>query len=401
MYCTWKEAMLQEGVHLRPFPVRLEHLKRLTDDTGLLEHCLGKIPRRNEGYSTDDNARALWLCVEWMRYAEHEQATDVMLTLSTLVDTYLSYLLWVQGDDGQFHNNVFYNRAFEPETPSDDCQGRSLWATAYAAIHLRDQDRKMAAMELCYRGFRGVSRLQFPRGRAHALAAASLLLCASGREKEDENWFFDWVKAELPQVARALADSLIHQYRSHQQPGWRWFESSMTYGNGVFPWALFHAYRALGDSSALQVATESLQFLTEKMTAPQGHIRPIGNRGWCSPGTISQWDQQPLEVMKLAAACVEGYRVTSNPHYLQVLENCVTWFHGKNDLGIALADPRDGGCCDGLTEHGANRNQGAESTISYLLTEALYHNVGIKGDDDHDTDGFTNHKVAETRVSRV
>jgi hypothetical protein len=393
--------VLREGVHLRPFPVKLEHLRRLTDDTGLIEHCLGKIPRRNEGYSTDDNARALWLCVEWMRYAERTQAAEQLRTLSPLVDTYLAFLLWVQRDDGQFHNNVFYNRTFEPETPSDDCQGRSIWATAFAAIHLRDQDRKNAAQQMCYRGFRTVSRLQFPRGRAHALAAACLLLCAMESGQGEQNWFSDWVKAELPQVARNLADHLIQQYRRNQQPGWRWFEPMMTYGNGVFPWALFHAYSALKDASVLAVATESLEFLMEKMTAPQGHIRPIGNQGWCSPSSISQWDQQPLEVMKLAVACAQGYRVTSNPDYLKALENCVAWFHGKNDLGVAVADPSDGGCCDGLMENGPNRNQGAESTISYLLTEAVYHNLVAEGCDNDDTDGFSNSTVAETRVSRV
>jgi hypothetical protein len=358
---------------LRPFPVKLTHLRRLTDDTGIIEHCIGKIPRRKEGYSTDDNARALWACIEWSRYAQRIGNTEVGKQLADLADIYLAFLAWVQKDDGHFHNNVAYDRQWEPELPSDDCLGRVIWATATSAVWDLDRNRARVAQQLCQKGFRAVGRIQFPRGMAHVLSAASLLIREAKANPKLEQPFREWVQRELPSVAQRFGKHLLDQYRRHAKPGWRWYEDTMTYSNGVFPWALFHWHATFPSREAEQVAKESLDFLIEKMTGSKGAIRPIGNRGWCTPQGASQWDQQPLEVMKLAMACQQAYEVTREKRYLTVLEKCRAWFHGKNDLGVPMADESEGSCCDGLNEDGPNPNRGAESTLAYLITEAIFH----------------------------
>ncbi len=392
--------MRWKGAKCSLLPVKLDHLQRLTDDTGLLEHAFGKIPRRKEGYSTDDNARALWMCIEWIRYAERTNAAEAIPLLCSLADKYLEFLIWVQGEDGRFHNNVFYNRTFEPEVPSDDCQGRTLWALAVASLDHPDKRRIPTIRKVCQRGFSLTSALQFPRGMAHTLSAAATLLTRMD-EVQGDDVFVDWAKRELPQVVEHFAEHLCQLYATNQRPQWHWFEPTMTYANGVFPWALFGAYQVLEDENIRFIAETSLAFLIERMT-PGGVVRPIGNRGWAGPNHMSVWDQQPLEVMKLALASAKAFEVTGEVHYQAVLKQCVAWFYGENDAGQPLADAEDGGCCDGINEDGLNPNQGAESTLSYLLTEAIYHNAWVEGGHSHGNHiDDTQLDAAKTRVSRV
>lgn len=358
----------QEGSALRGFSVSFRHLSRLTDDTGVLEHALGRIPRRGEGYTTDDNARALWACVEAIDAFEGRVRPDDARPLQ-LADRYLAFLAWAQRPDGTFHNNFRYDRTPEPETPSDDCFARALWACAVAGVRLPDEDKAFAAADVVRRALPRVQELVHPRGWAYALAACCLLLedgwlrgaRSPWRNREDE----------LYELVKRLEERLISRFREYSGPGWAWFDPVMTYGNGVLPWALFAAYRVTGSRGALETARTSLDFLIMKMTAPQGWIRPVGNRGWCTRESRAMWDQQPLEAMKLALACSAAYDVLERAYYRQVAEKCLDWFYGDNELQTPLADPDEGSCCDGLTPDGPNRNQGAESTIAYLLTELI------------------------------
>lgn len=375
-----------------PLPVSFRHLQRMTDDTGLLEHSLGIIPRRNEGYTTDDNARALWACAEWLRHrseadgrgpeggrgsadryppaGNHTPAGGtgvgpVREELLRLADCYLSFLLWAQREDGNFHNNFAYDRSPEPEQPSDDCLGRTLWACAVAWTRLDDPERRLVAERIFFRAIPRSESMAFPRGWAYALAACCIL---------SEHF------PELRRYVDLFEARLLKLYRKNADARWRWFEPVMTYGNGVLPWSLFHAYSVTGCRETLETAKASLGFLIGKMTAPQGWIRPIGNRGWCGRDWRSDWDQQPLEVMKLALAAAQAYTVLKDPVYRETAEKCRAWFHGDNDCRAPLANPEEGSCCDGLTPTGPNRNRGAESTLSYLLTEAVCLNLQMEAD---------------------
>jgi hypothetical protein len=352
---------------LRPFPVSFRHLERMTDDTGLLEHCLGNIPRRQEGYTTDDNARALWACAEWLSHADEAENRNIKETLDRLIDRYLSFLLWVQREDGTFHNNIGYARIPEREEPSDDCLGRALWACAVASVKLPDPERRFVASELFTRGLPRAWELTYPRGWAFALAACSYLIMNGGDRS-------------LTDFIRRLEEKFIRLYRQSRSEDWHWFESVMAYGNGVLPWSLFLAYRVTKREETLAVAKESLDFLIDKMTGSTGVIRPIGNNGWCTRQRRSDWDQQPLDVMKLALASAEAYATLKCNRYRRTLDKCRAWFYGENDLGVPMANADEGSCYDGLTPNGVNLNQGAESTLSYLLTEAIYRHVEMEVD---------------------
>ena len=348
--------------------VSFRHLQRLTDDTGILEHSLGKIPRRREGYSTDDQARALWACLEWMNFVQEEERDE----LTGLADTYLSFLLWVQKDDGHFHNNIAYDRTRERETPSDDCLGRCLWAGALCLIRLEDEDRRLAAHDMFVKAMERIPDLRHPRGWSFALAALSLLIQRR-------------YPLQLEPLAEWTAARLMESYRAHGKPDWHWFEPVVTYSGAVIPWGLLCGYEAFRRQEWLAAARESLDFLIRLSTNGKGQIRPIGNRGWCSPGHRPQWDQQPVDVMKLALACAKAYEITGNALYADVVGKCRGWFYGENDAGALLADPEDGSCCDGLGEHGPNLNQGAESTIAYLLTEAIARQMSGGANDEADS----------------
>ncbi len=346
----------------------------MTDGTGLLEHCLGKIPRRKEGYTTDDNARALWACAEWLQLvgAASDQA-PLRDKLLQLIDRYLAFLLWVQRADGSFQNNIAFDRTPEPEQPSDDCLGRALWACAVASVRLQNTGRQQAAQHMFRKAVERTDSMKFPRGWAYALSAFSLVLQhAQDFPPTPANSFTQFVCSALPAYVDRLEEKLVSLYRQNADREWRWFEPAITYGNGVMPWALFMAYPVTQRRQTLDIARESLDFLIEKMTDPQGVIRPVGNQGWCTREHRSDWDQQPLDVMKLALAAGQAYIVLERPEYLEIVKRCRAWFYGANDLNIPLADAEDGSCCDGLRAEGVNDNQGAESTLSYLLTEAIY-----------------------------
>jgi hypothetical protein len=360
--------------HATAGAVRFRHLHRLTDDTGLLEHAIGRIPRRAEGYTTDDNARALWACVDWI---ELDAGLAEAERLPELAERYVGFLYWARKPDGQFHNNFDYERKPEAEHPSDDCLGRTIWALARTASVPFGRRLAPAVPDMLARAFPAAGSMSAPRGWAYALAACARMARAGllGRDR-----FPPLPEDAVRSLAEDMTGRLLARYRRESGPGWRWFEPVMTYSNGLLPWALFEAHDAFGTSGALDAARDSFRFLAERMAAPEGAIRPIGNRGWCTRKGTARWDQQPVEALKLALAAEAGYRVTGEREYRDIAIACREWFHGRNDCGVPLADPADGSCCDGLTPDGPNLNRGAESTIAYLLTEAVVRRLGETGD---------------------
>lgn len=354
-------------------PVDFTHLEKMTDDTGLLEHAIGNIPRRAEGYTTDDNARALWVSTEWhhlLRQSSNATDADKTAQLERLIDIYFSFLVWAQQPDGHFHNNYAYDRKKESESPSDDCLGRTLWALAVACIRW-SSDRKFVASQLLGRSIGAIDRLRWPRGTAYGLATLSVLH-RYAEKIMSENPEAAWLQEGFGETIDRFEQRLIDLYSRHSNGDWHWYEPTMTYSNGIFPWALFRSWQATGHREALETAGASLDFLIDKMTAPQGWIRPIGNHGWCSPGTRSLWDQQPVEVMALALAAEAGVGcMPEKNQYLDVIRKCRSWFYGQNDLHVSLVGIGGGGC-DGLQENGVNHNQGAESTLALLMTECIY-----------------------------
>ncbi|MBB6679771.1 hypothetical protein H4Q31_21030 [Cohnella lubricantis] len=392
-------------------------MRRLTDDTGLLEHALGRIPRRQEGYTTDDNARALWTVAEWLDPRRKRFVGEAdRATLRSLADIYLAFLLWTQQEDGWFHNNVAYDRSLEPEGVSHDCQGRAVWSCADAWVRLGEGQRETAFI-LFQKAIRTIGSIGSMRGRAFAMAACAHLLEAAGNGVIElpSGW-----RNELEHHLRRFEQILIDAFRHFSHGGWRWFEPVMSYSNGILPWAMLRAFRVTKRAETLEIGLDSLSSLQTAMTSENGCFRPIGNESWRTRDSVSYWDQQPLELFKLALALEEaaaaletvrhdgvsllvsassaesgrghaksgtltaersGELVLGDARLVDIAEHieflrqarnrCLDWFYGDNDLGVPMADPKEGCCFDGLQENGPNMNCGAEAALSYLMTHAL------------------------------
>jgi len=326
--------------------VRLDHLRLLTDDTGLIQHAAHSVPRRESGYATDDNARALVLTA---RASRGRLAADA----AALAPIYLAYLAHAQRPDGLFHNFMSYERTWLDEAGSEDCQGRAAWACAEVLAGNLPTGLKRMARELLDRLRPRLSALTSARG-------AALTLIAVGREPPDR-------RAEDRGLALAAAQRLHHLYAACRHHDWHWFEPVLTYANARLPEAMIAAHDMFGESDDLEIALESLAFLTD-VTFRDGVFVPIGNRRWYERGRWrSEFDQQPIEAACTASALMAAWRATGLRRHRAEARRALDWFHGRNALHTNVADPARGACHDGIGADGVNTNEGAESTVLYLL----------------------------------
>jgi glycosyltransferase involved in cell wall biosynthesis len=338
--------------------LRLDHLQRLTDDTGIIQHATFSIPSRASGYCVDDNARALIVALGAERLGSTEETMR-------LVTTYLSYLQFAQTAQGDFRNFMRYDRTFESSAPSDDCLGRALWALGTATHLGPDDGHRLLAREMFQRGLVGARRLG-PRGTATTILGLVGFLRAvpdAGAERA---------------LLVELAEGLVTRYRDEATDGWRWFEPALTYDNALIPLALFKAYLATRDRASLRVARASLEFL-EEVCFREDQLVLVGNAGWHSRGgPRATADEQCIDATAFVLAFRGAYLATGDRHYLQRMRQSFAWFLGTNRLGIPLYDFVTAGCRDGLGVSEANQNQGAESTLSFLC--ALLQMLEVAGE---------------------
>jgi len=330
----------------------LDHLDRLTDSTGLIQHAIYSLPRRESGYTIDDNARALRLCVQlWARRPKERMLNRVAV--------YLSLLEYARRPGGGFHNLMNYQRQWLDTDSRGDCQGQAVRALAEVLASELPDDYRMLARELIDAVLPTLAELKSLRAQAYVILAHGRLWTASVKNIES-----------LENVARLAAENLVECYNRSQRPDWQWFESRLTYANAVMPHALFIAAQRWPEASFLDVAEHSLAFL-DRQTTVEDFFWPVGNNGWYSRGEAkAPYDQQPVEAGTMAEAALDAFRLHADEKYLRIFHRARGWFRGRNSLNQPLFDPRTGGCCDGLQPGGVNRNQGAESTLAYLATEA-------------------------------
>ncbi len=329
----------------------LDHLDRLTDSTGLIQHAIYCVPRRESGYTTDDNARALRLCARlW-----GESPDDRMLARVTC---YLSFLEHARCPVRGFHNFLSYQRDWLDAAGTGDCQGQAVLALAEVLGSRLPVGYRELARELLDAVLPALAELRSLRAQAYVIQA----------------WAHLWRKGvqeigPLEKIARLAADRLVDCYHRSQRPDWPWFESRMTYANAVLPHALFDAAERWPEESFLTVAQSSFGFL-DLVTTSNNVFWPIGNRDWYSHGEEkSLYDQQPVEASTMALAALAGLELLGEDKYLAIFLRAQGWFHGQNSLEQVPADVQVGGCFDGIEPAGVNRNQGAESTLAYLWTE--------------------------------
>jgi len=334
-------------IDIRP-PIKLDHLKALTDDAGILQHTKYSIPNRKEGYTTDDNARALVACIKFLQLYDD---SDV----SKLANTYLSFLFHMQRPDGKFHNLLSYNRDFHDDVGSEECMGRSLWACGYAILTDLSEGIKTTSKEVFDKGFRHAPSFKSLRAKAFTI----LGLCHYYEAfPHDHNLFNNIV---------SLTEQLLDSYQQVSSSDWCWFEPYVTYANARLSHALFRAYGVIRDEKYLQIAKESFDFLVQVQIIDEKFV-PIGNRGWYTKGgKRALYDQQPVEATCMVEAALTAFHVTSEEKYKRVAYVAFEWFLGKNTQNVMVYDPTTGACYDGITPQGLNLNQGAEATISCLL----------------------------------
>ena len=332
--------------------LKLDHLQTLCDDTGILQHACFTIPDRRHGYCTDDNARALMAALGIYRITKNPQMLQLANTsLGFLYSAFCS-------DTGRFRNFLSYDRRWLEEVGSEDSHGRALWALG-VAINLAPTDsQRTAATQLFSRSVSAVGEFEYSRSRAFALLGISSYLKAFGGDRDVQH------------LGEHLANELFNLFREQNgDEQWPWPEQTLTYANARLPHALLLAGKWLEHDEMIDMALRSLAWLLDVQTTAEGCLSPIGNDGWYRRGgDKAHFDQQPIEAFGLVEACAAAGQMTAEPKWGIEARRCFDWFLGKNNLGEPLYDFQTGGCHDGLHAEGVNLNEGAESTLAWILS---------------------------------
>ena len=331
-------------------PLKLDHLQNMTDETGIFQHAIFTIPNFSEGYTTDDNARALIISILLEELGDKRA--------NKLATRYLAFLWYAfNPETKRFRNFLDYQRNWLESTGSDDSHGRALWALGTVL------------------GRSNTSALQDMAGRMFEQSLLAILETTSPRA-----WAFasigihNYVQRyagdrRAAQVQEELANRLLLLYRKNHKKAWSWFEDRLTYCNAALSHAMLLGGETFPNSGFSEVGIESLTWLAELQhsTAEGKHFTPIGSNGFYQKGgERARFDQQPVEAQAMVSSCLDAYRITSDKKWLKEARTAFEWFLGRNDLHLPVYDPITGGCRDGLHSDRVNENQGAESTLAFL-----------------------------------
>lgn len=336
--------------------LELNHLNKMTDDTGMLQHAIFTIPNRAEGYTIDDNARALILAVRLESpgnppFGKSESSSGT-------AGLYLSFLEHAFNPaKGRFRNFLGYDRRWKEAAGSEDCHGRAVWALGTVLSCSRDQGLRCAAGRLFESCLPPVVQFYSPRACAYALLGIQEYLHSYPGDRDAQK------------VRSTLAQRLLDMYESVRRPDWKWFENVLAYGNARLPQAMLLVGSACSNDRMISTGLETLDWLLlTQRCETHGHFAPVGSQGFYHQGDDkARFDQQPLEAAGAVSACLQAYRVTGDSRWRDEAWRAFNWFLGDNDLQLPLYDSVTGGCRDGLHPDRANENQGAESTLSFLM----------------------------------
>ncbi len=343
----------------RPYdlpPLRLDHVVRMSDGTGMIQHAIFNVPNFNEGYCTDDNARAFILCV----LLDEIGGQPPSESLDRLATSYLAFLSAAMNrDSGRFRNFMSHSRQWLEDSGSEDSHARALWAAGTGAGRSRnDGHRKLSAL-LFQRGLAAVGGFSSPRAWAFTLLGLHEYL----RRYPGPG--------EAMDLCEQLTLRLVGLWQRCATGAWPWFEPIATYDNARLSQALILGGQWMPNPEALEIGLESLRWLASVQKTRSGHFRPIGSNGFYErDGAHADFDQQPVEALAMVSACLEARRATQNESWSREAKRAFEWFLGRNDLGVPLYDPSSGGCSDGLHQDRVNENQGAESTLAFQLALA-------------------------------
>src|SRR5664279_4178833 len=334
-------------------PIKMDHVSRMTDDTGIFQHAVFAVPNQHEGYTTDDNARALIASI-----MVEQSGTDGEVEAKKLASRYLAFL-WLAFNtaNGRFRNFLSYERQWQESEGSEDSHGRALWALGSAINQTVDDSLRGLAGRLFELAVPAAMKFTSPRAWAFSLFGIQEYLDRFPGDRSAQR------------QRNSLADRVLNIYKATRTRDWKWFEDSLAYSNARLPQALLLAGSRTSNPAWVAAGLESLEWLTAQQHCNMnGHFVPIGSQGFYrKAGEKARFDQQPVEACATVSACLEAYRATSDEQWLAQAWVAFNWFLGDNDLKVTLYDAATGGCRDGLHPDRANENQGAESTLSFLM----------------------------------
>ena len=364
--------------------LRLDHLRRMSDSTGIYQHAIYSLPDFHHGYCIDDNARALIATVLF-------QELDVEgPELRRLAETYASFMHYAfDPQSRRFRNFMGYDRRWMEAQGSEDSQGRALWALGTCAGRSKHKHIQAWASQTFELALPLVLDAKSPRTWAYTLLGIYEYFRRLSGDRV------------ATQARDTLTAKLIDVFERTATEEWPWFEESLSYANALLPHVLILSGRWADNAHAFEIGLRSLRWLIGIQKSPQGHFRPIGSSGfYVRGGRRAEFDQQPIEAHSTISACLEAYRSTDDAMWHEEARLAFEWFLGRNELGLSLYDSKTGGCCDGLHVDRVNQNQGAESTLAYLMAlsemELLEHDLKVfKKPTDHDAETLKAHSLAK------
>jgi glycosyltransferase involved in cell wall biosynthesis len=335
--------------------LKLDHMYRMSDSTGIFQHASFTVPNFAEGYCTDDNARALLLALMLQQAGNHSQR------INEHAATYAAFLNHAfDRTTRRFRNFMSFDRCWLEEQPgSEDCHGHALWALGLCVGHAGHGSFQMLAADLFEQALPVAAEFTSPRAWAFTLIGIDEYLRRLSGDRRAN------------QIRELLTAKLLQRYADAHTADWQWFEDVVSYANAKLPHALILSGRCMNNAPMLETGLATLRWLVKVQTSEAGSFRPIGSDGFYQRGQErAMFDQQPIEAQATVSACIEAYYATDDAVWVAEARRAFEWFLGRNDLGLALYDSSTGGCRDGLHVDRVSQNQGAESTLAFLLALA-------------------------------
>jgi len=329
-------------------PLKLEHLYHMTDGTGILQHAIFSVPNYREGYTIDDNARALMVSA-LMEALGNKEALE-------LGSRYLAFIWYAFNTENvRFRNCMDYQRHWLEECGSDDSHGRTLWALGTVLGRSNTAALHSMAGWVFEQALPAILKTTSPRAWAFAIMGIQEYL----KRFSGDSRAYD--------IREELSVRLLKLYQSHNSDEWHWYEDRLTYCNAALPHALLLCGHTIPNAPMTEAGLESLSWLADLQHADTGYFIPIGSNGFYPQGgERAMFDQQPVEAQAMVSACLEAYQITLDKRWRKEARRVFEWFLGRNSLNLPIYDPTTGGCRDGLHPDRVNENQGAESTLAFL-----------------------------------
>jgi len=356
---TPRKAFAVRTLENQPYelpPIKLDHLFRMSDNTGIFQHAIFNVPNFREGYCTDDNARAYILTLLLPEMTNR----IAQLNIEQLASTYLAFL-WDAFDQntGRFRNFMSHSRQWLEDYGSEDSHARALWAAGMALGRSKNDGHRNLCAMLFQQGLPIVETFTSPRSWAFVLIAMHEYLRAFSGDRT------------VNQLRDVLTKRLHDHFRHNATGDWHWFEAMATYDNAKVSHAMILSGYWTSHGEVFEIGLQSLRWLVESQKAEAGHFAPIGCNGFWDKGSpAARFDQQPLEAYALISACLEAHALTHDTYWRRAARRCFEWFLGRNDLGQSLYDSSTGGCRDALHQDRLSQNQGAESSLAFYLSLA-------------------------------